>query len=452
MDISLNSSLSGREMPFSLEAEQTVLGGVLLAPEVLPTVLERLKPECFYSQQHRELFSIIMRMFSNGRNADLITVMNEAVDMGVFESSAMARTYLKGLMESIPSVSNIESYCDIVEEKYYVRSLITAADEIIAMATEGTADASEMIDSAEEKIYSIRQGRDVTGLTRIDSVLLDTMTRLGQISGENASEYLGQPTGFAQLDRVIGGLNKSDMLVIGARPGMGKTAFALNIAVNTCKRNRKPVAIFSLEMGKEQLVSRMLSSESLVNNHNLRSGQITAEEWVKIAQGAEILSALPIYMDDSGGMTVPKMKAKLRRMKDLGLVIIDYIQLMESPNKHTNRVTEISEITRQIKLMAKEMNVPVIALSQLSRGVEKREKNVKPPMLSDLRDSGSIEQDADIIIFLHRDAYYEESSSSGNKVDCRIAKNRHGEARDIQLAWIGEYQLFRGIDPTGRTE
>jgi len=243
---------------------------------------------------------------------------------------------------------------------------------------------------------------------------------------------------------VTTGLNKSDLIILAARPAMGKSAFALNIAVNCCKQTMKDVVIFSLEMGKEQLVSRMLSSESLVNNTNLRSGKISNEEWVKLAEGTEILSKLPIYLDDGAGINVPQMKAKLRRMRNLGLVVIDYLQLMSSPNRHTNRVTEVSEITRQLKLMAKELNVPVIALSQLSRSSESRTD--KRPLLSDLRESGSIEQDADIILFLYRDAYYEKESADQTVAECIVAKNRHGTTGTINLSWIGEYTLFRGID------
>lgn len=438
-------------MPFSLEAEQTVLGGILLEPSALPMVLEYLKPESFYKEQHRELFAIFMRMFSNGQTADLITVLNEAVALGIFETSAMAKTYLKGLMESIPSVANLESYCKIVEEKFYVRALITAANEIIEAANDGTANAAALLDSAEQKIYDIRQGKAANGLAKIDSVLVDTVNRLGQISGENAEKYAGTKTGFTQLDNVTTGLNNSDLLIIGARPAMGKSAFALNIAVNACKRSGKAVAIFSLEMGKEQLVTRMLSSESMVNSHSLRSGHITPDDWVKIAQGADILSKLPIYIDDTAGITVPQMKAKLRRMKNLGLVVIDYLQLMESPNKHSSRVTEVSEITRQLKLMAKDLDVPVIALSQLARASEKRDD--KRPMLSDLRESGSIEQDADIILFLYRDAYYDrENTDKSSAAECIVAKNRHGEIGTVKLAWIGEYTLFTNIDYSGREE
>ena len=387
----------GRELPFSQEAEEAVLGGVLRDPSVLPKVIEILKPESFYRPQHQQLFSIIMRMFTTGSKEDLITVINEAVTMGVFETSAMAKNYLLGIMEMVPSTDNIESYCKIIEEKARVRSLINAANQILEKAYDGGEDSQTQLDAAEQSIFEIRQGRDVQGLTRISDVIV-------------------------------------------ARPAMGKSAFALNIAVNTCKATKRDVVIFSLEMGKEQLVSRMLASEALVNNTLLRSGNLEPSDWEKIAGAADTLSQLPIYFDDGA---VPQMKAKLRRMRNLGLVVIDYIQLMQSANKNASRVEAVSEITRSLKLMAKELNVPVIALSQLSRSSEKRDD--KRPILSDLRESGSIEQDADIIMFLYRDAYY---SDEGDKsvAECIVAKNRHGQTDKVQLGWIGEYTLFRGLD------
>lgn len=437
------SEILGRELPYSLEAEQAVLGGILLDPTILPKVIEILKPESFYRPQHQQLFSIMMRMFTTAKTEDIITVIDEAVTMGIFETSAMAKTYLSGIMESVPSTANIESYCQIIKEKYQIRSLVNIANDIIETANEGSTDSQTMLDSAEQKIYDIRQG-EVQGLERIDSVIIDTYTHLQELNGPEAELHLGSKTGFSQLDAITTGLNKSDLIILAARPAMGKSALALNIAVNSCKQTMKDVVIFSLEMGKEQLVSRMLASESLVNNTCLRTGKLEPEDWTKLASGTEQLQKLPIYLDDGAGINVPQMKAKLRRMKNLGLVIIDYLQLMSSPNKHASRVTEVSEITRQLKLMAKELNVPIIALSQLSRSSEKRED--KRPMLSDLRESGSIEQDADIILFLYRDAYYDKESTDQSVAECIVAKNRHGSTGTVKLAWIGEYTLFRSLD------
>ncbi len=437
-------NINGRQMPYSLEAEQTVLGALLLDPSVLPVALDHLKPESFFRPQHKEIFSIIVRMFGNGQSADISTVMNETVAMGVFETAAMAKTYLKGIMENVPSVSNIQSYCKIVEEKYYIRALITASKEIIDIAEEGAADAKTLLDSAEQKIYDIRQGKETSGLVRIDEVVVEAYDRLQKITGPDKEKYLGAKSGFTQLDAITSGLNKSDLLIIAARPGMGKTSFALNIATNIASKITKQVVVFSLEMGKEQLATRMLSSESLVNSNSLRTGRLTPDDWIKLASGAEQLSKMPIYLDDSGGITVPQMKAKLRRMKNLGLVVIDYLQLMEGSGRTNNRVNEVSEITRQLKLMAKELNVPVITLSQLNRGAEGRQDH--RPVIADLRESGSIEQDADVILFLYREGYYDKEAENQNTSECIIAKNRHGETGTVKLVWNGEFTLFRNLE------
>ena len=377
-----------RAIPYSPEAEEAVIGCILLDPiGTREKAMEMLKPENFYMPQHQKIFSILMRMFTTGKQEDIITVVDECVNTGVFETSSMAMNYL----------------------------------------------------------YGLRQGKDVEGLTRISDVIVETFHHLTEISGPDAAEFQGARSGFSQLDSITTGLQKTDLIVLAARPAMGKSAFALNMAVNCCKATKRDVVIFSLEMGKEQLVSRMLASEGKVNNTLLRNGEMKDDDWTKLAEAADVLSQLPIYLDDgAGGVTVPKMKAKLRRMKNLGLVVIDYIQLMESPNKHSNRVTEVSEITRQIKLMAKELSVPIIALSQLSRSSEKRED--KRPMLSDLRESGSIEQDADIIMFLYRDAYYADSKEDQTVAECIVAKNRHGQTATVKLSWIGEYTLFRGLE------
>lgn len=437
--------LTGRDLPYSLEAEQTVLGVLLLNPDALPTVIARLKPECFYREQHRQIYSIILRMFSNGQNADIITVMNEAVASGVFETSEMAKTYLKGIMEGVPSTSNVASYCKIVEDKYLIRSLMTVAREVLDSCADGSEDPRVLLDLAEQKIYEIRQGREVEGLTRLSEIIVTAYDRIQKLSGEDKTQYQGLRSGYSQLDSYISGLNKSDLIVIAGRPGMGKSALALNMAANVAKRNPdKDICVFSLEMSKEQLATRMLSSEALVPNTQLNSGEISNEEWVKLASAADVLSQVSIYIDDTAGITVPQMKAKLRRMKNLGMVIIDYLQLMESPENHTNRVTEVSEITRQVKLMAKELNVPVLLLSQLNRSVESRQDH--RPMPSDLRESGSIEQDADIILFVYREGVYNKEDPNQSAAECIIGKNRHGSTGTVNMAYLGEYTLFRNID------
>lgn len=440
----MDFDISTAELPYNLEAEQTVLGALLLDPESLSAAMNYIKPESFYVSKHRDLFAIIVRLFSLGVNADIITVINEAVKDGIFESSTAGKEYLAAIMEGVPTTKNIESYCKIVEEKYYIRSLITSAKEIIEAASAGQESAQQLIDFAEQKIYDIRKGKSTDGLVKIDEVVLEAYDELGRKSGPDKELYIGAKSGFADLDHVITGLNRSDLIIVAARPAMGKSVFALNLAANFARHNKDSEAvIFSLEMSKEQNVTRMLSSESIVELDYLMKGNISGDQWSKLAQGAERLSGMNIYLDDTAGITVPQMKAKLRRLKRPGLVIIDYLQLMNSNRRIENRVNEISEITRQLKLMAKELDVPIITLSQLSRAVESR--NDKRPLLSDLRESGSIEQDADIVMFLYRDAYYNKDTPDPTLAECIVAKNRHGETGTVNLRFSGQYQLFTGL-------
>ncbi|MEZ3454908.1 MAG: replicative DNA helicase [Oscillospiraceae bacterium] len=440
----MDFDISSVELPYNLEAEQTVLGALLLDPESLSVAMNYIKPESFYVSKHRDLFAIIIRLFSLGVNADIITVINEAVKDGIFESSTAGKEYLAAVMEGVPTTKNIESYCKIVEEKYYTRSLITSAKEIIEAASAGQESAQQLLDFAEQKIYDIRKGKSVDGLVKIDEVVLEAYDELGRKSGPDKELYVGAKSGFADLDHVITGLSRSDLIIVAARPAMGKSVFALNLAANFARHNKDSEAvIFSLEMSKEQNVTRMLSSESFVELDYLMKGNISGDQWTKLAKGAESLSGMNIYLDDTAGITVPQMKAKLRRLKRPGLVIIDYLQLMNSSRRIENRVNEISEITRQLKLMAKELDIPVITLSQLSRAVESRTD--KRPMLSDLRESGSIEQDADIVMFLYRDAYYNKDTPDPTLAECIVAKNRHGETGTVNLRFSGQYQLFTGV-------
>ncbi len=440
----MDFDISSVELPYNLEAEQTVLGALLLDPESLSVAMNYIKPESFYVSKHRDLFAIIIRLFSLGVNADIITVINEAVKDGIFESSTAGKEYLAAVMEGVPTTKNIESYCKIVEEKYYTRSLITSAKEIIEAASAGQESAQQLLDFAEQKIYDIRKGKSVDGLVKIDEVVLEAYDELGRKSGPDKELYVGAKSGFADLDHVITGLSRSDLIIVAARPAMGKSVFALNLAANFARHNKDSEAvIFSLEMSKEQNVTRMLSSESFVELDYLMKGNISGDQWTKLAKGAESLSGMNIYLDDTAGITVPQMKAKLRRLKRPGLVIIDYLQLMNSSRRIENRVNEISEITRQLKLMAKELDIPVITLSQLSRAVESRTD--KRPMLSDLRESGSIEQDADIVMFLYRDAYYNKDTPDPTIAECIVAKNRHGETGTVNLRFSGQYQLFTGV-------
>lgn len=438
--------LSARELPHSIEAEQSVLGAIISQPSVLSDVIELIKPEYFYNEQHKALYSIMLQMNSMSLPVDIVTVLNEAEKQHIFESPAEGRRYLAEIGNLLPSTSNIQSYCKIVADKYFLRSLSYVARTILEDVQSGEQDAQLLLDAAEQKIYDIRQGRDVKGLVPLSEAIAEAYDRLGKISGPDKEKYVGARTGFTLLDSITSGLNKSDLIIIAARPGMGKTSFAMNIATNVARRSEKEVVTFNLEMSKEQLATRILSTEALVESNTLRNGRITGEDWVKLATSAGYLSTIPLYIDDTASMTVQQMKAKLRRTKNLGLVIIDYLQLMESTSHSDNRVTVISEITRQLKVMAKELNVPVILLSQLSRAVESRTD--KRPMLSDLRESGSIEQDADIVLFLYREAYYNKESQRQNISECIVAKNRHGETGTVELIWDGQYTRFSNPDYT----
>ena len=436
--------LSARELPHSIEAEQSVLGAIISQPSVLSDVIELIKPEYFYNEQHKALYSIMLQMNSMSLPVDIVTVLNEAEKQHIFESPAEGRRYLAEIGDLLPSTSNIQSYCKIVADKYFLRSLSYVARTILDEVQSGEQDAQLLLDAAEQKIYDIRQGRDVKGLVPLSEAIAEAYDRLGKISGPDKEKYVGARTGFTLLDSITSGLNKSDLIIIAARPGMGKTSFAMNIATNVARRSEKEVVTFNLEMSKEQLATRILSTEALVESNTLRNGRISGDDWVKLATSAGYLSTLPLYIDDTASMTVQQMKAKLRRTKNLGLVIIDYLQLMESTSHSDNRVTVISEITRQLKVMAKELNVPVILLSQLSRAVESRTD--KRPMLSDLRESGSIEQDADIVLFLYREAYYNKESQRQNISECIVAKNRHGETGTVELIWDGQYTRFSNPD------
>ena len=434
----------GLNMPYNLEAEQSVLGGILIDPNCLSTVLERLKPEHFYNPQHREIYACIIRMFTAGEPIDFVTLLNEVCDRQIFETKDQAKIYLTNIAQMVPSLSNMETYARIIEEKYYLRTLLYTARDIIDTTSEGEQDAKMLLDIAEQKIFDIRQGRTTQGPQRIDGIIIDTFDSLQQISGDDKQAFTGLSTGFSAVDSLIFGLNKSDLILLAARPAMGKTSFALNIATNVANRSDKAVVIFSLEMSKEQLVSRVLSSEASISNSAFRTGDLTGQEWANLVAVAEHLSQKEIYIDDSSGITVPEMKARLRRIKNLGLVVIDYLQLMTSGRRIESRVAEVSEITRSLKIMAKELDVPIITLSQLSRGPESRPD--KRPMLSDLRESGSIEQDADIVMFLYRDEYYNRDTEDVNIAECIVAKSRHGEVDTVKLSWDGSYTRFASLE------
>ena len=431
-------------LPFSLEAEQSVLGAALLDSGCVPDLVRLVRPEYFYREQHRLIFEVISAKFTLGEPIDIVTVMEAAVREEIFSTPEETKTYLAQLAQIVPSVHNLEAYTNILREKYHLRTLITTSRDIIEQAEAPTAESDGLLDYAEQKIYDIRNGHNNDSLVPVSRVVLETFDHLQRLSGENRADYLGISTGYSDLDRTITGLNKSDLILVAARPGMGQTAFALNIAANVALRGKKTVAVFSLEMSREQLMNRLFAAEGGIDSRKLLTGELSTEDWGKVADLSPIFGASSLYMDDTAGITVAEMKAKLRRVRDLGLVVIDYLQLMSSSRRSENRVQEVSEITRSLKIMAKELNVPVITLSQLSRGPDSRSDH--RPMLSDLRESGSIEQDADIVLFLYREAYYEKEREDQSETECIVAKNRHGETGKIDLRWDGRYTRFFSVD------
>ena len=440
----VTTDFDGLKLQYSSEAEQSVLGSILIDSECLSRVIQILPhADYFYLSNHKVIYSAMIDMFTMGQPVDYITVLDKLQGTNDSDNSNF-KSYLLDLAQIVPSVSNVEFYADIVKDKYNIRNLVSTARTIIDDASSGDVSSSDLLNSAEQKIFDIRRGKETQGLQRVNEIVVQTFDRLDELNSRTGEDYSGVPTGIKDLDRVIMGLNKTDLILIASRPGMGKTSFSLNIAGHVGITKGKKVAIFSLEMSKEQLVSRMLSTQAKIPGQTLRLGKLNDQEWLNLIEAGDILSKAPIYIDDTPGITIPEMKAKLRRLGDVDLVIIDYLQLMSSAKRIDTRVQEISEITRNLKIMAKEMDVPVLTLSQLSRASEQRADH--KPMLSDLRDSGSIEQDADIVMFLYREGYYEstEISEEGDKNsgEVIVAKNRHGETRSIPLHWQGEYMRF----------
>ncbi len=441
-------------LPYSVSAEQAVLGSMIIDPKCIDEVAVCVKADYFYIKQHKEIFEAISSMYQFSQAIDFVSLLARLKKDGVYDETS-GKEYLTQLVQKVPSSANVMTYVGIIREHYYQRALMLAARGIIKDVDENKMDSEKLLASAEQRIYEIRDGREVSGLTHIKKVILDeTYDRLTKINNpETRNDYIGIPSGISELDRMITGLNKSDLIILGARPGMGKTSFALNIARNVAVNSGKTVCFFSLEMSRDQLAQRLLSSEAAIKSEKLRTGDLQPEEWTRLQQAGGQLSKTELYLDETPGITVAEMMAKLRRMKKCDLVIIDYLGLVASDakNKNENRVQQVSEITRSLKIMAKELKIPVIACAQLSRGTETKGKSHKPP-LSDLRDSGSIEQDADIVLFLYRDSYYDsekgadEDKSDKNKSECIVAKNRHGETGTIPLHWDGQHTRFTSVD------
>ena len=440
-----NEDLLLRQMPHSLEGEQAVLGSMLIDPGCVKEVMDKLKGEDFYLRQNREIFETIYTMFSYSRPIDGITVFESLQKAGISDENT--RSYLAQLMEITPTAANVMEYVAIVRDKALLRSVAQTAGEITALVQEGAGEAKDILEAAEQKIYAIRRGRSAQEMVPLREVLPDVLDRLGEMS-EHENHLPGLSTGLSAIDQKITGLNKSDLILLAARPGMGKTSMALNVALNVAKTTGMTVAVFSLEMSREQLATRLLSSEALVENNRLRTGVLRETDWEKIAGAATVLNGLDVRIDDNPLLSVADMNAKCRRLDNLGLVVVDYLQLMSSAGGGgrggENRQQVVSDMSRMLKIMAKELNVPVICLSQLSRANEKRDD--KRPMLSDLRESGAIEQDADIVMFLYRDDYYNEDSEKHNIAECIVAKNRHGETGKVELRWMPEYTQFSTLD------
>jgi len=436
----------GKIPPHDIEAEQAILGSMLTDQDTVVDAIEVLKPEDFYREDNKYVYQAMSNLYSRGEPVDIITVKEELTSMQKFEAVGGIE-YLAVLPDKVPLVANSDKYIKIVEEKSILRQLIKTAGEIEGLGYAQNEEIDNVMDQAEKKIFNIMQGKNQKGYTAIKDVLVETFADLEKLYNQK-EPITGIPTGFADLDYKTAGLHESDLILVAARPAMGKSAFALNIATNAAVHDKKPVIIFNLEMSKSQLVNRMLCSEAMVDSNKVRTGKIDEEDWVKLATALGPLSEAPIYIDDTPGISIAEIRAKCRKLKlekDLGLIVIDYLQLITgSGRKNASREQEISEISRSLKILAKELNVPVIALSQLSRAAEARQDH--RPMLSDLRESGAIEQDADIVMFLYRDDYYNPDSEKKNIAEVILAKHRAGSTGTVELLWMGNYTKFANLD------
>lgn len=439
-----------RKMPFSAEAEQSLLGSILLRPAAFEDIAGSIRGDDFYMEEHKAIFNAMAAMFNASKNIDAVTLVNTLIQTGRFDKSGGVE-YIRNLAEAVPTAANIKDYAKIVHDNAILRRLIATCEEISDTAYTAEGPVEKIVDSAEQKVFEIAQNRISHEFQHIKDVLGSVYQGL-ELLADDPKRIDGVRTGFSGLDRVLVQMGRGDLILVGARPGMGKTSFALNIATNVAKSTGKAVCIFSLEMSAEQLVTRILSSEAMVESHALRSGEIKPEDWTRLADAASDLSGADIYIDDTTGITPTEMKAKLRRVSNLGLVVIDYLQLMTTGKNTENRVQEVGEISRTLKLMAKELGIPVLCCAQLSRSPEKN-RSSKRPMLSDLRDSGSIEQDADVVIFLYREEYYKTaddpnstSSTENNIAEVIVQKNRHGSSETVKMVWDGRFTKFTTLE------
>lgn len=436
----------GKVPPHDEDAEQAVLGSMLTDNDAVMAAVEVLKEDAFYREDNKIIYQAILNLYSKSEPIDIITLKDELESMGKFEQVG-GFEYLASLPDKVPTTANVQKYIKIVEEKSVLRNLIKTANEIIELGYNPTEDVEDIMDGAEKKIFDIMQSKNTKSYTPIKDVLVESFTNLEKLYNQK-QHVTGVPTQFYDLDDKTAGLHGSELILVAARPAMGKTAFALNIATNAALRANVPVAIFSLEMSKDQLVNRMLCSEAMVDSNKVRTGKLDEEDWTKLAEAIGPLSEAGVYIDDTPGISVMEIRTKCRKLKmekNIGLVVIDYLQLISGSNKRNgSREQEISEISRSLKVLAKELNVPVIALSQLSRAVEQRDDH--RPMLSDLRESGAIEQDADIVMFLYRDDYYNKKVLKKILQKIIIAKQRGGSTGTVKLYWMGNYTKFVNIE------
>lgn len=436
----------GKVPPHDIEAEQAVIGSMLTDKDAVISAIEVLKEEDFYREDNKAIYEAILNLYNRSEPIDIITVKSELESMGKFEQVG-GLEYLAELPEKVPTTANSMKYIKIVEEKSTLRKLIKTANEIIELGYDPTEDVDDIMEGAEKKIFNVMQNKNQKGYAAMKDILVDSFTQLEELY--NRKQHItGVPTGFVDLDYKTAGLHSSDLVLVAARPAMGKSAFALNIATNAAIRAKVPVAIFSLEMSKEQMVNRILCSEAMVDSNKVRTGRLEEDDWTKLAEAIGPLSEAEIYIDDTPGISVMEIRAKCRKLKlekNIGMVVIDYLQLVQGSNKRNgSREQEISEISRSLKILAKEIGVPVIALSQLSRAVEQRPDH--RPMLSDLRESGAIEQDADIVMFLYRDDYYNQDSEKKGIAEVIIAKHRGGSTGTVELLWLGSYTKFVNLE------
>ena len=436
----------GKIPPHDLEAEQAIIGSMLTDRDAVISAIEILKEEDFYREDNKAIYTAILNLYNRAEPIDIITVKSELESMGKFEQVG-GLEYLAELPEKVPTTANAMKYIKIVEEKSTLRRLIKTANEIIELGYSPTEDVEDIMEGAEKKIFNIMQEKNQKGYAPIKDVLVESFTKLEELY--NRKQHItGVPSGFTELDYRTAGFHGSELILIAARPAMGKTAFALNIATNAAVKANVPVAVFSLEMSKEQLVNRILCSESMVDSNKVRTGKLEEDDWTKLAGTIGPLSEAEIFIDDTPGINITEIRAKCRKLKlekNIGMVVIDYLQLIQGSNKRGgSREQEISEISRSLKILAKELDVPVIALSQLSRAAEQRPDH--RPMLSDLRESGAIEQDADIVMFLYRDDYYNQDSEKKDIAEIIIAKHRGGSTGTIELLWLGSYTKFVNLE------